>query len=213
MDDNKITEAFIAWPGWPHFLNSAKLSALFFILFYSIYGATDYVTSLHSYRINAYFDWELQIPRMTWMSLVYLSISPLLLLAPFIIRGKDEFNMLFKIMLFETIIASALFLILPMEDAYRYQKPQGFFGQFYLFADKINLTYNELPSLHVAFAFTAAIFYGQKAKQSYKVFLMIWAILIAISTLVTHQHHVSGVLSGILLAWFTLRFFGYGNKN
>ena len=110
-------------------------------------------------------------------------------------------------MLIETIIASIIFLLLPVEVAYIKQETVGFFAPFYTFADKINLTYNELPSLHVAFAYTAAIIFKKKAQQPYRFLLMLWASLIAVSTILTHQHHLLGVMSGILLAVLTSNIF------
>ena len=202
---------FIAWPSWPRFVISVKFCALFFIVFYSLFFATDYLISLHDYRIHVYFDWELKVPQIAWMSLVYLSLSPLLLLTPFIIRDADRFKCFFNIMIAETIIASVFFLILPMEVAYVYQEPGGVFAPLFILADAMNLTYNEAPSLHVAFAFTAAWAFSHNAKFRYRVLMFLWASLIAISTITTHQHHVFGVAFGMLLAWLIV-FLSVKNK-
>ena len=212
MKSIKENQALIAWPGASNFKYSAKLSILFFLIFYALFATTDYIASLHSYRVDAYFDFELMIPKVTWMSLIYLSISPFLLLAPFIIRDKNEFKAFFNVMLIETIIASIFFLSFPVEVSYPEQLGIGFFEPFYIFADKINLTYNELPSLHVAFAYTAAITFKQKAKKTHRTIIMTWANLIAISTILTHQHHLLGAFSGILLAVLTLKLFEDYNK-
>lgn len=208
MNSGRNSEAFIAWPAWSNFKSSTKLSVLFFIVFYGLFWVTDFLISLHDYRIHAYFDWELKIPRITWMSLIYLSLSPLLLLAPFIIREAKHFKNFFEVMVLETLIASVIFLIIPMEAAYIYQEPVGFFAPFFILADAINLTYNEAPSLHVAFAFTAAWTFSKNANMPYRLLMNSWAIVIAISTITTHQHHIIGVVLGVLLAWFTVKISG-----
>ena len=134
-----------------------------------------------------------------------MSISPILTLAPFIIRNVKVFKLFFKVMLIETIIASFFFLILPVENTYPDKLVTGLFSSVFHLADKVNLTYNELPSLHVAFAFTAAYFYQSKVAITGKIFLFLWASLVALSTLLTHQHHLISVLSGITLSWVVVK--------
>ena len=132
--------------------------------------------------------WERDIPFIPALSVFYVSLTPLLCLAPFVIRNICDFRVLFKVMVTETIIGAVCFLLLPVESGYPSRQVSGFFAPVYNFADHLNLTYNELPSLHVAFAYTAAIIFGQRLQYSGRILLLIWASLIAISTLFTHQH-------------------------
>ena len=60
-------------------------------------------------------------------------------------------------------------------------------------ADVMNLERNDLPSLHVAFAFTLAMAFAPRARPVGRVLLYAWAIVTALSTLLTRQHHVLDV--------------------
>jgi membrane-associated phospholipid phosphatase len=197
--------SFIAWPRWDIIKVTLKLSLVFLVVFYALFGLTDYITHLHSYRIRAHLSWELETPFIPSMSVIYMSISPMLCLAPFIIRTIKVFKLFFKIMIVETIIAAIFFMILPVENAYPDKQITGLFSSVFHLADLVNLTYNELPSLHVAFAFTTAYFFSRKIAIVGKYFLFLWASLVALSTLLTHQHHLISVLSGITLSWVVVK--------
>jgi membrane-associated phospholipid phosphatase len=72
-------------------------------------------------------------------------------------------------------------------------------------ADALNLTYNLLPSLHVAFAVICAAIFSPRAPRPVKTLLWLWASLIAASTVLIHQHHILDVVSGWLLAVVCVR--------
>src|SRR6185295_3228886 len=72
-------------------------------------------------------------------------------------------------------------------------------------ADAINLERNYLPSLHVAFAFTAAAAFATRGGRAGAVLLFGWAIAVAASTLLTRQHFIVDVVAGIVLAFLCWR--------
>jgi hypothetical protein len=192
---------FVAWPDREIFKTTASLSAVFTAVFYGLYGLTDYVAGLHDYRVNIHFGWEQSIPFIPEMSVFYILITPLLLLAPFVVRSIEEFKVLFRLMLAETVIAALFFLMLPIDDAFPPHAVSGLTGFIFNMADKINLTYNELPSLHVAFTCTACLVFGNYLDLVRRLILYVVGSLIILSTVLTHQHHVLGALSGLILAW------------
>ncbi len=207
MRTNKPTEsvqAFLAWPDWPTFRITGALSLLFTVIFYAIYGLTNYLTQLHSYRIPIHFAWEPQTPMLTWMSLVYISISPLLMLAPLVIRDVRRFRLMFKVMVVETVVAGVFFLLLPVQQVYPEPSPSGAFDGVFHLADTLNLTHNELPSLHVAFACTLVYFYAADRTRLVKVLLWSWGGLLAASTMLTHQHYLLSVAAGMLLSGWVI---------
>lgn len=67
------------------------------------------------------------------------------------------------------------------------------------------LRHNYLPSLHVALAFTGAATLSRE-KPSMSAPLYLWASLIALSTLTTHEHHLADILAGMALAAGTYRW-------
>jgi hypothetical protein len=67
-------------------------------------------------------------------------------------------------------------------------------------ADVLNLERNDLPSLHVAFAFTLAAAFAPRTGRVGFAVLCAWAVATAVSTLLTRQHHLLDVAGGIALA-------------
>ena len=72
-------------------------------------------------------------------------------------------------------------------------------------ADRLNLTYNLVPSLHVALSLACIAAFSTRTAPVGKTLLWIWATGIAISTILTHQHHVIDVVTGWLLATISVR--------
>jgi len=70
----------------------------------------------------------------------------------------------------------------------------------------VNLNFNKFPSLHVALSFTSAYFYGRARGFIYSIIFYIWAILIALSTLLIHEHYEIDVIGGIILSASTIFF-------
>jgi len=82
----------------------------------------------------------------------------------------------------------------------------GAFPELFRFADRLNLTYNLVPSLHVALSVLCIAAFSARANPAGKVLFWIWAVAIALSTLLTHQHHVIDVVAGFALALIAYRF-------
>jgi membrane-associated phospholipid phosphatase len=72
-------------------------------------------------------------------------------------------------------------------------------------AKQAALSYNLLPSLHVTFALTTAAALAPFGGPRWKTVIWSWSLLIAASTLFTHQHHVADVLAGAVLSVVMMR--------
>jgi hypothetical protein len=70
--------------------------------------------------------------------------------------------------------------------------------------DSVNLDYNHFPSLHVAFACSMAWEYGRKRSWLIRSGYLIWAGLIAVSTLLCAAHYAVDVLGGFALAAYAM---------
>jgi len=84
----------------------------------------------------------------------------------------------------------------------------GDWTSIYQFADNLNLTYNELSSLHVAFACTLALVFGKNLGMFGRFIFAVWAFSVFLSTLFIHQHHILSALAGVLLFYFVIHFQG-----
>ena len=123
----------------------------------------------------------------------------LLLLTPFILRTWRTFTRFFLRLTVETLVAGVFFLTLPLMQAYPARVATGFGGSIFRFADRLNMDYNEFPSLHIAFAVTAAIVFGRRCGPLGRALCSQWILSVAVSTLFLHEHHLLDLAGGLAL--------------
>jgi membrane-associated phospholipid phosphatase len=193
---------FLAWPGWDHLRYAGLLSILNTLWFLIVYGGADALTARRAFRVPVHVPAELRIPFIPAMAAAYMSVYLLFFLAPFILRTRRELRAAVWTMAFVILCGGIAFLLFPAELAFAppSEGQLGGWAGLYRVADALNLTYNLLPSLHVAFAVVCVAIFAPRAPGAVKVFLWAWAFLIAASTVLIHQHHVLDVVAGWLLA-------------
>jgi membrane-associated phospholipid phosphatase len=170
--------------------------------FAAVFFGAEWVTSLHGWRVAIDFEWERGIPFWPWMAVVYLSIFPLMWCAPLLIEAPRNIRSM-ALSLCAVIGAAGIgFLICPATLNYG---PTGAmvapWESLYQLSDWMNLDHNLVPSLHVALAVCCVAVYTQSHRIDAltRGILWVWAMLIALSTLLTHQHHVVDVAMGWVL--------------
>jgi membrane-associated phospholipid phosphatase len=201
-------EPFVAWPGWSHLLYAWVLSLANGIWFMLVFGGCDFITAHRALRIPIHFAAELKIPFIPAMSAVYMSIYLLFLAGPFILRTRREFRAVIATLATMIGIAGVGFLLIPGQLAFSPPREQDlgiWAGTFHL-ADRLNLDYDLVPSLHVALSVACITAFCTHTGVVGRTVLWIWATAIALSTLLTHQHHVIDVAAGWLLATLCMRF-------
>jgi membrane-associated phospholipid phosphatase len=190
----------LAWPAPKDLRFGLLLCLAFFFFFESAYIATNYVTGLHRFRMHVHSGAELSIPFVPAMAVVYISLNLMLALTPFVLRTWRDITPLCVVMTLETLICALFFLLFPVELGYAPQVEPGKWGMFCGWVSAVSLKYNNMPSLHVAFAFTAAMAFGARCGALGRRLFLLWAGLIAASTVLIHEHHVADVVAGIALA-------------
>lgn len=185
---------------WAELQITLSMSLGFLITFYFLYGLSSYLSAYIPWRTSVAFAWEKQIPFLPWTAIVYLSLSILTLLPLFIIRDKARIWQLIKILFIQTLIGSIVFIIYPVENDFPVRQGAGFFYQIFILADMLNLTGNNLPSLHVCFAVTVAMVLANRATTRLQVFYYLWAAAITVSTMTIHEHGIVDIAFGFVLA-------------
>ncbi|HVT57029.1 MAG TPA: phosphatase PAP2 family protein [Thermoanaerobaculia bacterium] len=193
---------FLAWPGWAHLRYAGWLSLANALWFVAVYGGADSLTARRSFRVPVHVAAELRIPFVPAMTLVYMSIYVLFILAPFVLRTRRELRAAITTLAVITFAGGIGFLLFPAELAFPPppESELGIWAGLFHFADDLNLTYNLLPSLHVALSVACVAMFSAHAAAAGRVLLWSWAGLIAASTVLIHQHHVLDVVTGWLLA-------------
>jgi hypothetical protein len=172
---------------------TAPLVIAFAMLFAVCYGGAAYLASTYASLPAWDFAFEHLLPFVPSLSIIYLTITPALLLAPLYFRTRSELAPLFFGLSLQTIIATIFFVAFPQKTAFVRPEVTGWARVPFELADAINLDFNEFPSLHVAFAVSLAFAYRKRAWT-------IWAIAVAISTWLIYEHHLLDILGGIALA-------------
>lgn len=194
-------EPLFAWPGMASLKLTIPLSYLFSKIFFSVYGGASLLASVRGARPDFHFDWELRLPFIPGLAIVYLSVPLLLLLTPFILRTWRSFTPFFLTLTVETLIAGVVFLLLPMAQAYPARVAHGFGAGLFHLADRLNLDYNEFPSLHIAFTVTAAVVFGRLCGPLGRALFTLWAVVVAASALLLHEHHLLDLAAGAALGF------------
>ena len=193
---------FLAWPGWAHLRYAALLSIANTLWFVLVYGGMDALTARRTFRVPVHFPAELAIPFIPAMTLFYMSIYLLFWMAPFVLRTRREIRAFVVTLAVVTFCGGVGFLLFPADLAFAPPREEdlGIWAGLFHFADKLNLTYNLLPSLHVAFAVICVAVFSARATVAGKAVLWFWAAMVAASTVLIHQHHLLDVATGWLLA-------------
>jgi membrane-associated phospholipid phosphatase len=200
-DPRSRAQATFAVPERAVWFPLAVLCGGFAALFEIVYFAGNRVAELAPVRLHVDLPFEASIPFVPWAILVYLTITPFLLLAPFIFRTPRALLPLFAALCAEVLIGGAIFCLFPVELSFPSHHLQGVIGVLFRITNAVNLTYNCVPSLHVAFAISAAWAYSIAAPRRWRLFVWAWALAVVVSTIVTHQHHVADVVAGAVLSW------------
>jgi hypothetical protein len=193
-------EPFLAWPGIASFRLTIPLSYLFFKVFSSVYGGASLLARVRrAPSTDFYFPWEMHLPFVPSWSVVYLSVPLLILLTPFILRTWRTFTPFVLTLTVETLIAGIFFLLVPVSQAYPPRVAYGFFGGVFHLVDRLNLDYNKFPSLHIAFAVTAAIVFGRRCGWLGRTLFSLWIVAVGASTLLIHEHQILDLATGLAL--------------
>jgi membrane-associated phospholipid phosphatase len=129
----------------------------------------------------------------------YLSIHVVFALAPFALPTRRKLRALMGTLAVVIGVAAVGFLLLPADLAFPPATGLGIWERPFRLADRLNGDHNLVPSLHVALSVTCLAAYARNASRVGAGLLWGWAGLIAISTVLTQQHHVLDAVTGFAL--------------
>lgn len=184
-------------------MTSAALCALFVV----VYGACNQFTALRGDVGSFYFEWERQIPFFALFIVPYMSIDLFFIGAPFLCATEEELRTFTKRTTACILIAAGCFLLVPLQFSFERPHVEGVLGVVFNNFRKLDLPYNEFPSLHIALRTLLAGVYYRHTKGMLRVAAQVWFVLIGVSTLFTYQHHVVDLLGGFVLGCVCLCLF------
>jgi membrane-associated phospholipid phosphatase len=175
---------------------SVKLSLLFLL----IYGTCLWVTARRGDVGVFYFDWERAIPFVPFMILPYMSIDLFFVAAPFLFRDARELKVFVARVASAIFLAGVCFLVMPLRFAFPRPHAEGWLGALFDWFRGLDAPYNLFPSLHAALLLFLIDAYARHLRGPKRTAVMFWFVLIGLSPLLTHQHHVIDILGGFALA-------------
>lgn len=181
---------------------SVGLSTLFLV----VYGCCNWITSQRPDVGTLYFEWERLIPFVQWMIVPYFSIDLFFVAAPFLCRDQRELGILCLRILIALVIGGVCFLIFPLRFAFERPHASGWLGAAFDWFRGMDLPYNLVPSLHLAFRTILAEQYAVRTRGLWRFASSFWFFLIGISTVLTYQHHVIDVITGFALGVYCIYF-------
>ena len=171
--------------------------------FFVLYNFTNWVAASRDIRQTCYSDWELDIPLIPWLILPYWSIDLLFVIAFLICRTGEELGRLARRILLAIAIASIAFLVWPIRLGWEREVDLQITGAWRPLFDTLfsfDQPFNLFPSLHVAFCVLLHGHFLSHARHPLlRNLIHAWFMLITLSTVFVHQHHLIDVLGGLLL--------------
>jgi fatty acid desaturase/membrane-associated phospholipid phosphatase len=175
--------------------------AVFAAAFQVLYGigSADFVIR------SAFHDVALPIdahaPFWPLWSLAYVSIGPLLFAAALALRTPEQTLPFLATLMLELVFGVVCFLAFPVATMpVPAMAMTGMEATLFTMADGINLEGNMMPSLHVAFALSAAWAASPRLSWPLRLAIWGWAGAIVASTWLIRQHWLLDIAGGALLA-------------
>ena len=147
------------------------------------------------------------VPLVPAWILVYVSLWVFAFLPVFVVREVELRRRAVLAYITVVLVSYFCFLVYPTA-APRPERVigEGFFAWVLQFLYRFDRPYNCFPSLHVAYAFLAALT-CYRIHGGLGIIALIYASLIGISTLYTRQHYLLDVIAGALAAYLAYLLF------
>ena len=195
----------LTWPTAGRFKTYLVYSLVIDVVFFAVYGGMNWYTAHYADPSQIYFDWELSIPFVPSMVLVYESIF-LLFLVPLFQLNRRELPRLGKQVLACTVVAGLVYLMFPGELGYSRNEDAGAFTAIFELIYALARPHNLVPSLHVVFSALIVLALSDVATARLRSQYLIWLGLITVSVVLVHQHHLADIAGSYALVWICRRF-------
>lgn len=147
------------------------------------------------------------IPFIPAMIVPYSWSLILFVVSFFLVRTSTQLSLLSYRLILATIFACLIFYFYPASFSFNQVIPDDWTQFGYQFLQLVDKPFNQLPSLHVSYAILLGVSLWDVAESEklwvsavYQLLLTGICTLIALSTVLTYQHHMLDMLGGAVLA-------------
>ena len=196
----------------PSNLNRFKHLGLALSIFYLLYNLTTvYSVSLYtrypSQIHNLATPFDSMIPFIPVMIVPYSWSLTLFVISFFLVRTSTQLSLLTYRLILTTIFACLIFYFYPARFSFSRPIPDDWTQFGYQFLQLVDKPFNQLPSLHVSYAMLLGVSLWDVVASkkrwilaAYRLLLTGICTLIALSTVLTYQHHLLDMFGGVVLA-------------
>lgn len=177
-----------------------SLTMIFFYIFF--YNIDYYVSRSSQELLHLYFNWEKKIPFLKIAFVPYIGILILPLLIPFEKYNKGEFYFLIIRLITSMIVGGFFFFFFPCKIGFP-QRPIS--RDFEIFIQNVAGKNNLFPSLHVCLTIIIVNSFYCKVSNQVKPYLLLIVVILILSTLFSHQHHLIDVFGGVVLSFLAIK--------
>ena len=144
------------------------------------------------------------VPYVPVFILPYFSVFPMPLVPIVVVSDRMAFRRVVASFAAAILMSGLCFLAMPLAPPHPPDVGSGPFAALTSLIYAIDVPTNLFPSLHVSIAFLTAFAAGD-VRPRLKPWMLVWAALIAASTLFVRQHYAIDVAGGIILAFICRR--------
>ena len=170
------------------------------LLFLVVYGGCIWITARRHDVGVFYFAWERAVPFVPFMILPYMSIDLFFVAAPFFFSSERALKIFALRVGSAIVVAGICFLAFPLRYAFSEGHADGWLGALFDWFRGMDAPCNLFPSLHAALMVFLIDVYMRSLRGVARVVVIMWFVLIGLSPLLTHQHHVIDIIGGFVLA-------------
>lgn len=171
------------------------------VTFLAIYPLCNWISTQRASVYHFYLPAELLIPLEPVFIWCYLSLYALFLAPPFLLKVQ-ELRKLGRSLVAATVFSGLLFLVLPTQLGFARELPEEpLYRPIFSALFSLDHPYNLAPSLHVVYSTLVVLaLTAIPSHRRWRPFWWLWLLLLCLSTLLVHQHHLADILSGLLVA-------------
>jgi membrane-associated phospholipid phosphatase len=181
--------------------------ALIYLMHTALYN---YVSVHHvNDNFNLLTDLDKLFPFIPGMVYLYVSFYIVIVLSVFFLRTEESFDRIIASIMGTLLFTYPLFYFFPANYPVPSFEANTFTTKLLKWCFAADVPNNTFPSLHVSLSFTLAFGIKHYRKKLGMLYL-IWAIGIALSTLMIRKHFLIDSFSGIVMATFSYNLFVSG---
>lgn len=174
--------------------------ALNWLLFAACYPFTNLLAQQRQVRRSFALGLDAAIPFMPLAIVPYATAGVLFTLAFFAVRTPLQLRLLSRRLLCATLFGALVFALLPGRFSHpRPMLDDGLPAALFRALDLVDLPFNQLPSLHVAYCVILWLALRPVLAGPARAALGAWLILVAASAVLTWQHHLLDAGAGLVL--------------